>query len=155
SLDNYHQMLNPLPEPVAPPGTPRQTPVPPPDALGRIAVALYHWLPSSRELEARLETAGDKDSTARLRIVREEIAEALNTAAIKIVEAQGRPFSEVIDHVTVLGWRQQPGAIGEVVCQVIDPIVFFDGAILRRGKVVMAKAPSDPIEPSAAPKSEP
>jgi hypothetical protein len=128
----------PEPQPLARAGV---TPV---EALARIAVAIYHWQPAAHEMEAKLEAAGEKEAAARLRIAREEIAEALNDGGVEIEELQGKSFSEVIDRASVIAWRQQPGISGEMVCQVIEPVVRCAESIVRRGKGVMARAPQPP-----------
>lgn len=114
-------------------------------ALARIAVAWFQWHNAAAGIEAALTAAGQQEAMSRLRIAREEIADALKEGGIEIDDPSGRTMAEVIDHANVRGWRQQEGAVGETVSQVIAPIIRHRGGILRRGQVVMMKAPP-PVE---------
>lgn len=137
-----------------PPTAPPSTPVPlapalntdETRALARIGVALFQWNTAAAGIEAALTAGGQQEAVSRLRVAREEIAEALQEGGIEIDDPSGRTMAEVIDHANVRGWRQQEGAVGETVSQVVAPIIRHRGAVLLRGQVVMTKAPP-PAEP--------
>ncbi len=148
SLDKFlFEFAELPPEPPPPPRPPRSAPVEPTlnteetRALVRVAVALFHWNGAAAGIEAALTAAGQQEAAARLRVAREEMTEALKEGGIEIDNPLGRTMAEVIDHVAVRGWRQQEGAVGETVSQVIAPIIRHRAAIIRRGQVIMSRAP--------------
>jgi len=147
SLDNLYALFHSVPEEPQPQNPLPRAELPHSEALARIAVALFHWKTTAIETEAKLESLGDRDAVAQMRIVQGEIADSLDEAGIEIVDPMGKTFDEVIETVSVVAWRQQAGAAGETVCQVLEPVIKHRGAIVRQGKVVMLQPPRKEPEP--------
>lgn len=76
-----------------------------------------------------------------LRVLKDQMLDALEAAELEIVVPLGRPFDEVADSVHVHGWRYDAQYQAEIVAEVLEPIVRHRGRIVRLGRVIMG-APS-------------
>jgi len=76
-----------------------------------------------------------------IRIVKDQMLNALKEAGLEINVPLGKPFSEVADSVNVDGWRRSEDYASEVVAEVVEPIVTYKGILIRTGRVVMGAPP--------------
>ena len=76
-----------------------------------------------------------------LRIIKDQMLAALADAGLEIEVPTGKPFDEVERWVNVDGWRHHESFSGEVVAEVVEPIVLYQGVLLRQGRVVMGAPP--------------
>ena len=77
-----------------------------------------------------------------LRVLKDQMLDALAGFGLDIDVPRGRSFDDVADLVHVDGWRHHEQFTSEVVAEVTEPIVKFGGAVVRLGRVVMG-APVD------------
>jgi molecular chaperone GrpE (heat shock protein) len=87
--------------------------------------------------EEALATAGMTTMHRQLRIVQEQMADALGATDLVVVDPLGKPFDETAEMVDVVGWRHGAEYPGEVVAETIEPIVLHNGAVVRHGRVIM------------------
>jgi molecular chaperone GrpE (heat shock protein) len=76
-----------------------------------------------------------------LRIIKDQMLAALTDAGLEIEVPISKSFDEVERWVNVDGWRHHPSFPGEVVAEVVEPIVLYQGVLLRPGRVVMGAPP--------------
>lgn len=94
-----------------------------------------------------LAAGGNRRLHSRLRVLKDQMLEALAEGGITVVDPLGEPFDKVADMVDVLGWRHGPEFESEVVARTDEAVVLFQGAVIRPGRVVMGAPP----QPTAAP----
>ena len=87
-----------------------------------------------------------------LRVLKDQMLDALRASGLEIDVPLGQSFEQVAEAVHVDGWRHEAQFTGEVVAEVSEPIVRAGGALIRLGRVVMG-APVDHAG-SAAPENE-
>lgn len=80
-----------------------------------------------------------------LRVLKDQMLDALTAFGLEIDAPRGRSFEEVAELVHVDGWRHHEQFTAEVVAEVTEPIVKFGGAVVRLGRVVMGA----PVEQAA------
>lgn len=73
----------------------------------------------------------------QLRVLRNQMTQAMKGTGLEVVDPVGRPFAEVADLVQVISWRHGPEFGDEVVAETFDPIVMHDRELVRPGRVVM------------------
>jgi hypothetical protein len=89
------------------------------------------------ESEDKLREAGLGRIRTQLSIVRRQMAEALDGAGLDVVDPVGTSFDEAQAHVEVVDWRHAAEFTDEVVAETIEPIVSYDGVVVRDGRVIM------------------
>jgi hypothetical protein len=72
-----------------------------------------------------------------LRILKDRMLDAICATGIEIERLTGRPTDEVLDIVDVDHWRHAPEFEEQVVAELLEPAVLFEGELLRTGRVVM------------------
>lgn len=77
----------------------------------------------------------------QLRIVKDQMLEALTGGDLTVADPSGRSFDDAAEMVHVVGWRHGPEFADEVVAETIEPIVLHAGKVVRQGRVIMG-APS-------------
>ena len=123
------------------------------EALGALAQQAVFVAQLAGALEA-YEREFPARAHRHLRVLKDQMLAALGQAGIEIVDPSGKPFDEVSKSVDVIGWRQHEQYPTELVAEVIEPIVTAEGAVVRRGRVIMGAPPAgagDP-EPGAEPR---
>ncbi|RFS86988.1 hypothetical protein D0T12_01650 [Actinomadura spongiicola] len=78
-----------------------------------------------------------------LRLVREQMLDALRGGGVTVEELRGRPLAEVSDRVEVLGWLHSDEYAAEVVAQVHDAVVRHRGTVVRLGRITVGAPPRD------------
>lgn len=75
-----------------------------------------------------------------LRIVKDQMLEALRDVGIEIEDPHGKSFEEVDGRVD-MQWRQDQDFSTEIVAEVQEPIVMYHGNLVRKGRVIMGGPP--------------
>ena len=101
------------------------------------------------QLEQALETYGDrlveagmKQVQRHLRVIKDQMLDALAAAGLEVGVPLGQPFDAVVDAVHVEGWRHDERFDAEVVAEVREPIVRSGGRVVHQGRVVMGAPPT-------------
>lgn len=121
--------------------------------LARQAVLVFQLESALSRYKDQLEGASFGGVHRHLRVLKDQMRDALREAEIEIIDPTGRPFDDVVDKVEVEGWRHGPQFEAEVVAQVAEPLVMHDGALLRPGRVVMG-APEENAPDTGPPSNE-
>lgn len=72
-----------------------------------------------------------------LRIMRDQMLAAFQGADLEIVVPLGKTFDEIASVVQVENWLHHEKFTTEVVAEVKEPIVYYGGAVVHTGRVVM------------------
>ncbi|MFI6516488.1 hypothetical protein ACIBF1_13095 [Spirillospora sp. NPDC050679] len=122
-------------------------------------------------LVARLESALERHREAlreaglgrvhlELRVLKDQMVEALRGGGVTFQDPAGLPLAEVADRVEVVGWRHAAEYPAEVVAETHDVIVLHRGTVVRPGEVTMGAPPpharagrleQSPAQPSVQP----
>ncbi len=117
------------------------------EALAQQAVFVVQLEASLDNYKIKLEEAMLDKVYRALRIVKDQMLTALQEAGLEVIIPFGKPFDDVAEHVDVLGWRHHEDFIEEVVAEVLEPIIFSHGTLIRQGRVVVgAPLAQKPIE---------
>lgn len=112
-------------------------------AAAEHAVFVFRLTEILTSKEKKLGEAGLDQLHRQLRVLSEQMLEALGATAFDVVDPLGRPFDEVADVVDVVGWRHGAEYDREVVAETIEPIVHHEAVVIRHGRVIMgAPAPA-------------
>jgi hypothetical protein len=110
--------------------------------------------------EAPLVDSGNKRQYQLLRVLKNQMLEALRQRGIEVRDPLGRGHDEVAEWADVVHWRTGPEFTAEVVAQTIEPAVFHHGdgpdgpgtedadQVVRRARVVMGSPPSEEPPPT-------
>ncbi|WP_067489636.1 hypothetical protein [Actinomadura hibisca] len=112
-------------------------------------------------LVARLESALERHREAlraaglgrvhlELRVLKDQMVEALRGGGVTFEDPAGRPLAEVADRVEVIGWRHAAGYPAEVVAETHDAVVLHRGTVVRPGQVTMGAPPPPAAVPAPA-----
>lgn len=126
------------------------------DAAGREGyVALARQAMLATQLGAALAryeaafTAGTLGHVFRhLRVLKDQMLDAVGEAGLTVVSPFGWSFDMVASVVQIDGWRHHPDFTAEQVAEVIEPIIYAKGTLIRLGRVIMGAPPSS--EPAAS-----
>ena len=100
--------------------------------LGRYESAITQVATQTPESQLLL-----KRSYQALRIVKDQMLDALLQAGLEIEEPLGKGYDEVAEAVRVDGWLHRKEFTSEVVAEVREPIVRYSGVVVHMGCVVM------------------
>lgn len=78
-----------------------------------------------------------------LRVLKDQMVDALRGGGVTVEDPMGRPVAEVDDRVEAVGWRHGTEFTAEVVAEVHAPIVWYRDAVIRPGRVTMGAPPAD------------
>lgn len=106
-------------------------------AAAEHAVLVFHLSTVLRRNEEALTEAGLDGVHRQLRIVRDQMLEALKLTDLDVVDPVGLPFDEVAHAVRVDAWRYGPDFSGQVVAETIEPIIRHGVETVRPGRVIM------------------
>ena len=116
-------------------------------ALAQQAVFIVQLEASLYNYKTKLEEANLSKVYRALRIVKDQMLVALQEAGLEIIVPLNKPFDEVAEYVDVIGWRHHEKFSEEVVVEVLEPMIFSDGVLVRQGRVIMGapltQKPSD------------
>lgn len=105
-------------------------------AIAAMHAALVHRLGVVlAQSEEALHDAGK--AHRRLTIVHNQMSEALDATGLSVVDPTGWSFDEAEPQVTVVDWRHGNDFTHEVVAETIEPIVHYQGTVIRNGRVIM------------------
>lgn len=114
------------------------------ELLAQQAVLAVKFLFLLERYEATFTQAGTQETQPHLnkayrslRILKDQMLAMLHNHGVNIDIPRGRPYDEVMNVVNIESWSHGPQYTAEVVVEVIDPIVFYQGKLLHRGSVVM------------------
>lgn len=107
------------------------------EALAQQTVLVVQLASALERYKSEFEQASLRKIYRSLRIVKDQMLSALQDTGLEILVPQGKPFNEVVDYVDVVGWRHSKNFSEEVVTEVLEPIVLYNGTLLRLGQVVM------------------
>ncbi len=116
------------------------------EALAQQAVFVIQFEAALTQYETDLAQGTPKKIHRHLRILKDQMLEAMKKAGLEILNPIGVPFDQVADWVNVDGWRHHESFPSEVVAQVVEPIVTYRGALIRPGRVVMGGPPKNQQE---------
>ncbi|MGK5558633.1 hypothetical protein ACSNOI_44225 [Actinomadura kijaniata] len=80
-----------------------------------------------------------------LRVLKDQMLEALRGGGVTVQDPVGLPLAEVADRVEVIGWRHAPEYPAPVVAETHEVVVLHRGTVVRPGQVTMGAPP--PNEP--------
>lgn len=131
-------------------------------ALAQQAVFVSQLAQALELYQRDFEAASLARPYRHLRVVKDQMQDLLTRAGLEVEIPMGAPFDAVADQVSVAGWRHLAGLAGEQVAEVLEPIIRFQGRLIRPGRVVMgapleassSEAQSPATQPSAAPLPE-
>ena len=118
-------------------------------AANREAVADAHAAAAEQavlvfQLSALLDDNADTFADAgldrlhrRLRVLGNQMTQAVASTGLEVIDPAGLPFAEVAEMVQVIGWRHGPEFAHEVVAETVAPIVLHDVELVRPGRVIM------------------
>jgi hypothetical protein len=118
-------------------------------ALARQASFVVQLAAALTRYESIIAQASLKPVHRHLRVIKDQMLDALREAGLEIVEPLGKPYREVSELVQVEGWRHHADFASEVVAEALEPIVSFRGVLVRPGRVVMGAPPL--VEDAPAP----
>jgi molecular chaperone GrpE (heat shock protein) len=107
------------------------------EALAQQAVFAVQLEFALERYKPQFEQASLNKVYRSLRIVKDQMLDALRNAGITIIVPQGKSFDEVSAYVNVVGWKHSQEFTEEVVAEVLQPIVLYHTTIIRLGQVVM------------------
>lgn len=93
--------------------------------------------------DGALEEASLGRVRTELRILTDQMEEALGAGGITFHDPIGAPFDQVADRVEVVAWRTGAEYAHEMVAETKDAIVLHNGAVIRPGQVVMGAPPAE------------
>ena len=111
--------------------------------LAQQAVFVIQLAAALDRYESDLKQASLTRVHRHLRVLKDQMLDALSSAGLEVVIPIGKPFDEVADSVHVEGWRHHEDFSSEVVAEVLEPIVKYRGALVRLGRVVMGAPPQN------------
>ena len=106
-------------------------------ALAQQAVFVFQLEAALERYQADLIQASLPRVHRHLRVLKDQMLDALTAFGLEIDVPRGKPFEDVADLVHVDGWRHHEQFTAEVVAEVTEPIVKSGGALVRLGRVVM------------------
>ncbi|MFI6344678.1 hypothetical protein [Streptomyces sp. NPDC050560] len=107
--------------------------------------------------EGPMAESGHKRLHRQLRVLKDQMFQALADDEVEVRDPVGQPADAVADWVDPVGWRQGPQYTSEVVAQTDEPAVFHRGAVVRFARVIMGAPEPEPpraAEPPGAPEAE-
>jgi hypothetical protein len=107
------------------------------DALVQQALLAARFSITLDRHRQKLEEASLHKVYRSLKIVEDQMRDALQATGLEILIPQGKPFDEIASYVDVRGWRHHENFSEEIVSEVIEPIVFYQGKLVHSGTVVM------------------
>jgi len=110
-------------------------------ALAQQAVFIIQFQSALAQYESNLEQPPFNRIHRHFRVLKDQMLDALTQSGLEIQVPLGKPFEETADWVHVQGWRHHPDYPIEMVVEVLEPIILFQGKLIRQGSVIMG-APS-------------
>jgi molecular chaperone GrpE (heat shock protein) len=111
------------------------------EALAQQAVFVVQFETALAEYATALAQVTQKKIHHHFRVLKDQMLEAMKKNGLEIVVPLGKPFDEVVDWVLVEGWLHHEDFPSEIVIQVKEPIITYQGALIRSGRVVMGAPP--------------
>lgn len=105
--------------------------------LAQQAVFVIQLAAALDRYRADLKQASLDKVHKHLRVLKDQMLDALKQAGLEIDIPTGKSFDEVADLVDVEGWRHHEDFSSEVVAEMLEPIVTHRGKLIRPGRVVM------------------
>lgn len=105
----------------------------------QLEVAIEHYAASFAE-------QGLTKAHRHFRVLKDQMLAAVAATGLEVVRLRGRPYDEVAEAVSIVGWRHHPDFAEEVVAEEKEPLVRYRGAVLRPGRVVMGAPPENATE---------
>ena len=100
--------------------------------LGRYDAALAEQLQ-----QLPVQASSLRKAYRSFRILKDQMLAQLSTFDLKIEIPLGKTYSEVENVVAIEGWRHHQDYSQEMVVEVREPVVYFKGALVHQGKVIM------------------
>lgn len=77
-----------------------------------------------------------------IRVIKDLMRDLITSAGLVIENPMGKSFNDVAHEVHVEGWRHSEAYTSEVVAEVMEPIIRYQGRVVKLGRVVMG-APAE------------
>ncbi|HEU5374361.1 MAG TPA: hypothetical protein VFV38_02895 [Ktedonobacteraceae bacterium] len=106
-------------------------------ALAQQAVLVVRFALTLERHRQKLEESSLLKVYRSLAIVKDQQLEALGSAGLEILIPQGRRLDEIANYVDVAGWRHHEDFSEEVVAEVLEPVVWYQGRLAHTGVVIM------------------
>jgi molecular chaperone GrpE (heat shock protein) len=107
------------------------------EALAQQAVFVVQLEYALERYKPQFEQASLNKVYRSLRIVKDQMLDALRSVGMTIIVPHGKSFDEVSAYVNVVGWQHSQEFTEEVVVEVLQPIILYHTTIIRLGQVVM------------------
>jgi len=112
------------------------------EALADLANLAWGLELTVREIEQDLANAGLTGAHRRLRLVCDQMRDALAAREVEFEELTGLPFDdEVIERADVDGWRRNESFDSEVVAETVTPVIRIRKRLYRRARIVAGGPP--------------
>ena len=106
-------------------------------ALAQQAVFIFQLETRLNQYKSKFEEAALTKVYRSLRIIKDQMLDALRNVGLEIINPLGKSFDEVADLVTVVGWRHDASFTMESVVEVLEPIICKGNTVIRSGSVMM------------------
>ncbi len=115
------------------------------EALAQQAVFVVQMESALAQYESALAQGTLKRIHRHFRVLKDQMMDALKQAGLEVIVPLGKSFEEAADWVHVQGWRHHKDFPSELVAEVLEPVVIYQGRLIRQGRVIMG-APSEGSE---------
>jgi len=101
------------------------------------AILVYKFAVRLDEVKNSLERSSETRAYRSLRLLKDQMFDALKAAGIEIEVPLGQPYRHIEDRVNAEGWRQQKELTEETVIEVLEPIVLHQATPVHLGTVIV------------------
>jgi hypothetical protein len=113
-------------------------------------ILAYKFAVRLDEVKSSLERSSETRAYRSLRLLKDQMFDALKAAGIEIEIPLGQPYRDIEDRVNAEGWRHQKELTEETVIEVLEPIVLYQAKPVHLGTVTVGvpqlDEPKDHVE---------
>lgn len=124
------------------------------EIAARQAVYVVQLAAALEAYEQAFKDASLQRAHRHLRIIKDQMLSALSGEGLEIVIPANKPFDDVAELVHVEGWRHSDMFTSEIVAEVLEPVIYYKGSLIRMGRVVMGAPPDNALDQTAIENSE-
>lgn len=106
-------------------------------ALAQQAVLAVSFALTLERHRQKLEESSLLKVYRSLTIVKDQQLAAFQKAGLEILIPQGKRFDEIANYVDVIAWRHHEDFSEEIIAEVLEPAVFYQGRLVHTGIVIM------------------
>ncbi|MCD6486969.1 MAG: nucleotide exchange factor GrpE [Syntrophobacterales bacterium] len=123
------------------------------EPLVQQAIFVYKFEVALEMYEAELQKISQPKSDVyrHLRVLKDQMIEALASSDVELISPVGEPFENVVDYVDMVHWRYHEDYTSEIVVEVLEPIIKFRGDVVKLARLVIGAplGPEDKSKPKA------